>query len=514
LGGPRQQTGSSGGAEERGEWGEPEAGEEEKHPARGSPGREESAESAERRRRSGRAGRVKSVKTARAYASNRKSRRPRQVTRKGRDGECGGRHAEHMAEYSESAAAVVSGDRTCGICLEDSKDPVNLPCGHSFCDGCLDEWRSRYGVKEEMRRKCPICRARIPPSKEMVATLLACRAAKLELEDDNETSSEHYNRVCRLLKRAEQAVGADWDGVTVLEDNRKPPVVMPDYIERAIERGAIKSVLKWINADRKEDRVNATSSPEKSSVPALMIAGMYGHLSLMALLLQLGADVNIKGSDGFTVLATVTNVHVMRQVRVYWDVSLSVRLLLSWGAVIGGGNSSRESAASAARVCGKHDLANLLDSEFGGRRCEIVNHSSRTELNGKTCVADEYLPDSNQYKVTLEMKSKDVLVLGPDNLKRRDRTPQDCGYYVEFKNERTIRHDFDSNEDCRAFVAALNNDEEKQPAVTEESEAAADQAAAELLAELGLDDSPTAPSSGCKAKKSKKKKGGKKKKSK
>ena len=125
---------------------------------------------------------------------------------------------------------------------------------------------------------------------------------------------------------------------------------------------------------------------------------------------------------------------------------------------------------------------------------------------------DEYLPDSNQYKVTLETKSKEVLVLGPDNLKRRDRTPQDCGYYIEFKNGRTIRHDFNSSEDCQAFVAALNNDGETQPAVTEEAETRAEQAAAELLAELGLDDSPIESSGGRKTKKSKKKKGGKKKK--
>jgi len=49
--------------------------------------------------------------------------------------------------------------------------------------------------------------------------------------------------------------------------------------------------------------------------------------------------------------------------------------------------------------------------------------------------------------------------------------------------------------------------------MTKETEARAEQAATELLAELGLDNSPTSvPTSGDKAKKSKKKKGGKKKK--
>jgi len=45
------------------------------------------------------------------------------------------------------------------------------------------------------------------------------------------------------------------------------------------------------------------------------------------------------------------------------------------------------------------------------------------------------------------------------------------------------------SEDCQAFVAALNR-VETQPSVTEEAEARAEQTAAELLAVLGLDNSP------------------------
>ena len=124
----------------------------------------------------------------------------------------------NMAETSRDDAAGVT-DKTCGICLEEPKDPLDLPCGHSFCDGCLDGWRSRYGVEEEMRTKCPICRARIPPSREMVATLHSWRAQKQKLEGDNETSTEHYHVVCNAIAKAEAAVGSDWDGVTVLQDN-------------------------------------------------------------------------------------------------------------------------------------------------------------------------------------------------------------------------------------------------------------------------------------------------------
>ncbi|EJK47920.1 hypothetical protein THAOC_33326 [Thalassiosira oceanica] len=396
------------------------------------------------------------------------------------------------------------GDKTCAICLEDARDPLDLPCGHSFCDGCLDQWRSRYGVKEEMRRN----RARIPPSKEMVSSLLSCRVHKQQIEFNNDKSSENYHGICQLLKQVEEEVGADWDGVTVLEDDRKPVVVMPDYIYNAAAlQGGIKSVLKWISANQTEDRANAITSVERFSMPILFIATVDNDLKLMTLLLQLGADADFRTSRGTTAIGILFNDATFGG----GDVSSRARLLLSWGATFIHDGDERKYCITMARRWGYHKLTDLFESELGGRRCEIVNHSSWPDLNGKTCVANEYIPDSNKYKVTLETKSKDVLVLSPDNLKRRDRTPQDCGYYVEFKNGRTTQHDFDSNEDCQAFVAALNNNGETQPVVTEESEAAAEQAAAELLAELGLDDSPAVPSSGCKAKKSKKKKGGKKK---
>ena len=404
--------------------------------------------------------------------------------------------------------ADVVTETTCGICLEDPKDPLDLPCGHSFCDGCLGEWRSRYGVEEDMRRKCPICRARIPPSKDMVETLRTLRGEKQWLEDNNETSSEHYHQACQLLKEAEENIGADWDGVTVLQDNNDElAVVIPDYIEKAIVEGNIKTVLRWIDADRTEDRVNASAII--LGVPALALASMRSHLTLMALLLQLGANVDARDSSGAAAIGHIFNNVTLAS----GDPITMTRLLLSWGATFFPGREcSREFCVFRATDYGKLKLANLIESELGGRRCEIINLTSRPELNGKTCVADEYLPDSEQYKVALETKSKEVLVLGPDNLKRRDRTPQDCGYYIEFKNGRTIRHDFDSNEDCQAFVAALNKGE-SQPVVTEEAEARAEQAAAELLAELGLDDSPNIiPTREGQVKKSKKKKGGKKKK--
>ena len=338
----------------------------------------------------------------------------------------------------------------------------------------------------------------------MVTTLLACRARKQELEDYNDTTSEHYHQVCHLLQMAEGRVGADWDGVTVLQDNNdEPALAMPGYIDKATKKGDIKTVLRWIDSNRtEEDRVNAISTELRVSL--MYIASLRGNVLLMTLLLQLGATFDFRDSNGNTVIAFASAGKLRCATGLANEI---VMLLLSWGASFFPEEwSSRDYCIAETRNRGAHELANLLKSDLGGRRCEVVNLSSRPEVNGKTCVAEAFFPVNNQYKVTLETKSKEVLVLGPDNLKRRDRTPQDCGYYIEFKNGRTTRHDFDSSADCQAFVAALNGDE-KRPAVTEEAEARAEQAAAELLAELDLDDIPNnVPSGDGQAKKSKKKK--------
>ena len=140
----------------------------------------------------------------------------------------------------------------------------------------------------------------------------------------------------------------------------------------------------------------------------------------------------------------------------------------------------------------------------------------RPRRSRKTCVVEECIQESNQYKVVMEF-TNEVLLLDTDNLKRRDRTPQDPGYYVEWKNNRLIRRDFKSNEECQAFIASFGADKGELAEVDPDAENKAEQAAADLLAELGLEDleGPSASESK-KGKKpvaagKKKKRGGKKK---
>ena len=167
----------------------------------------------------------------------------------------------------------------------------------------------------------------------------------------------------------------------------------------------------------------------------------------------------------------------------------AAKLLLSWGAEYDndpGSMGSKQCCIARAQAQSNVELVGILQSKLRGRRCELVNLTSQSEMNGRTCVVEEYLKSSNQYIVTVQGKRKEEIIVGPDNLKRRDRTPQDCDYYIEFNNGRFIRNDFDSKDDFQAFLSAMNR-EEQEPAVDPNAEAKADQAAADLLAELGIE---------------------------
>ncbi|XP_059128127.1 E3 ubiquitin-protein ligase TRIM65 isoform X2 [Peromyscus eremicus] len=65
------------------------------------------------------------------------------------------------------AAQLVEDQVTCSICLDRYRDPVTLPCGHSFCGGCMqDSWRC-------WEKTCPECRQPFPEGAKL------CRSVTL-----------------------------------------------------------------------------------------------------------------------------------------------------------------------------------------------------------------------------------------------------------------------------------------------------------------------------------------------
>lgn len=368
-------------------------------------------------------------------------------------------------------------EEECGICLDALTNPVSLPCSHKFCSECLNGWRSKYGMDDEMDRKCPLCREKIPPSKEMVKQLRFYQIAKGELEAEGDFSSNQYKSFSYEAERLERQFGDAIQTIDYSDDDDKKFFELPMDIYEAAKDNDIRKVLDWLGPlPVDKHRINA-KNPEKLDLTLIFCAALNKYSDLLSILLQLGADVDPLDACGTTPFGACFK-------PVYYA---QARLLLEWGAEISNCPTSKDAYIEALRYRNTK-LANLLKSEFGGRRCEIINLSKHPDLNGKTCVVEKYLHDKGRYKVIFE-SSKEVGLVGPQNLKRRDRTPDDCGYYLIYKNGRTTRHEFASKEECQAFIASLLKEEKMSGDEDAEAEAQADQAAESLLAELSIDSS-------------------------
>ena len=347
----------------------------------------------------------------------------------------------------------------CGICLEKLTAAVTLPCNHKFCASCLDGWKSKFGssLKKERSKACPLCRKKIPPSKDMIVQLEFHRTHKRRYEARGDTNSEAYRTAVREIKELEAEIG-DYDGEGIDYDEC---IEMPKYIYDAVMNNDLKSVMDWLGSPPVDKtRLNARY-PEFMNSTFVHLAIIY-RSDLLSILLQYGADVNALDAKGFNPFFMAT------QNATQTGLELA-KILLEWGAEISlprdsvqdnlklSGLSEREAFIVAMKEFGDNKMANLVSSEFGGRRCEVINLPNHPQLNGKTCVVEKYITKKDKYKIKFE-ESGNAALVGPNNLNRRDRTPLDCGYFIAFKNGRLFRREFAAKEECQAYVSSLGGD--------------------------------------------------------
>jgi hypothetical protein len=137
----------------------------------------------------------------------------------------------------------------CGICLDALTNPVALPCTHKFYSECLNGWRSKYGVRsgdKETNTKCPLCREKIPPSKEMISQLKTWRNRKSELEEEGDVYSQDYMMAKSEVERLEGCEIGDWTETIDYSDEDKNYVVLPMDIWEAARENDIEKVLNWL----------------------------------------------------------------------------------------------------------------------------------------------------------------------------------------------------------------------------------------------------------------------------
>ncbi len=347
----------------------------------------------------------------------------------------------------------------CGICLETLAAAVTLPCNHTFCADCLDGWKSKFvsNAKEERSKACPLCRKKIPPSKDMLSRLEWHRRELRKFEGKSGTTSESYILHKEQIKKLEAEIG-DYDGEGIDYDGGCI-VELPKFIFDAVMNNDLKSVMDWLGSPVDKKKLSA-KYPDHLNYTLVHLAIYTVNSDLLSILLQYGADVNALDANGWSpLLISAQFSFEQAKILLEWgaEISLPRNVLLTVQEERGVRITDRELFVEIIqKLRDTTKLANLISSEFGGRRCEVINLPNHPQLNGKTCVVEKYIAKKEKYKIIFEGSGNAALV-GPNNLKRRDRTPLDCGYYITFKNGKMSRRDFATKEDCQAYVASLDS---------------------------------------------------------
>lgn len=82
-------------------------------------------------------------------------------------------------------------DLSCPVCCEVFKDPVLLPCSHSFCKSCLERfWESAVSCS------CPVCRRRAS-KKSPLSNLALKNLCEAFLHGKGQSSASGSNSLCR-----------------------------------------------------------------------------------------------------------------------------------------------------------------------------------------------------------------------------------------------------------------------------------------------------------------------------
>lgn len=138
----------------------------------------------------------------------------------------------------------------CPICLDLLKDPVTVPCGHNFCQGCLGALRQRPGPPDGSggaggAARCPLCQEPVPAALRLCKNRALCEVLPLlaaAATASSPTSPASPAAGSPMAPGAEEEDAAGEEGAAVLCD------VCPAGSRVAAERSCLVCLASFCGA--------------------------------------------------------------------------------------------------------------------------------------------------------------------------------------------------------------------------------------------------------------------------
>ena len=392
-------------------------------------------------------------------------------------------------------------DGDCAICYDVLNKPITLPCKHRFCSSCLTRWRSKFTI--DNTKTCPICRSKIPVTKEMISKLnmygnmvqflkntlekgrpypkppqpfygtireddarrFELLPAELQQNILKKKLEQQVQIYTAIIKKSAHEIGVDRTNlnqdIEVLDENNELACdELPEALSNAALTGNIEAVfdwlgvardLKWKHRKRDEEsiiphkKINATNNYTKASRTLLHEAAYNCNLHLMRFLLQYGATVDPVDAMQVTPLSDacsmIGNNKQHERAQIQFPHASVALLLLEWGS-----NKNirvHQNGKSPLELCEEEhhkQLVNLLGSKLGGRRCMIVGLKSRSDLNDKICVVVKYFKKTGRYDVRVS-EHPNMLIRGSSGNRNENDDVIKEDECINVKSSNLIRRD-------------------------------------------------------------------------
>ncbi|XP_058708508.1 E3 ubiquitin-protein ligase TRIM47 [Poecile atricapillus] len=145
-----------------------------------------------------------------------------------------------------AAPGLPEGPLGCPICLDVLRDPVTVPCGHNFCQGCLQALRQRPGPPDGGgaggAARCPLCQEPVPAALRLCKNRALCELLPLLVAATGASSPSSPAAASPMAPGAEEEDAAGEEGAVVLCD------VCPAGSRLAAERSCLVCLASFCGA--------------------------------------------------------------------------------------------------------------------------------------------------------------------------------------------------------------------------------------------------------------------------